>query len=105
MCNDRCACDLVFAPSVVRDLREARVSDRAHVLDEIEKRLGREPLVETRNRKPLPEIDPPFEAAPPIWELRVGGYRVFYDVDEREAKVYVRAVRRKPPHRTTGEIL
>jgi len=30
---------------------------------------------------------------------------VFYDVDEEKMTVHVRAVRRKPPHRTTEEIL
>jgi len=30
---------------------------------------------------------------------------VFYDVSEEEKVVYVRAVRRKPAHRSTGEIL
>jgi len=34
---------------------------------------------------------PPFEAVPPIWELRVGNYRVFCDVDDEEQRVYVRA--------------
>ena len=48
---------------------------------------------------------PPWDAEPPIWELRVGDYRVFYDVSEREAVVYVRAIRKKPPERTTEEIL
>jgi len=38
-------------------------------------------------------------------ERRVGDWRVFYDVDGEERRVYVRAVRRKPPHRTTEEIL
>lgn len=48
---------------------------------------------------------PPFESDPPIWELRVGEFRVFYDVDEIERIVYIRAVRHKPPHKTTEEIL
>jgi len=41
----------------------------------------------------------------PIWELRVGEFRVFYDVDEEAQTVFVRAVRHKPPHKTTEEIL
>lgn len=41
----------------------------------------------------------------PVWELRVGEYRVFYDVDEATAIVYIRAIRHKPPHKTTEEIL
>lgn len=48
---------------------------------------------------------PPFEATPPVWELRVGQPRVYYDIDEAQKKVYVRAIRRKAPHKTTEEIL
>jgi len=41
----------------------------------------------------------------PVWELRINEYRVFYDVDDAAKQVVVRAVRRKPPHKTTEEIL
>ncbi len=40
-----------------------------------------------------------------MWEMRMGEYRVFYDVDDAERRVVIRAVRRKPPHATTEEIL
>ena len=50
-------------------------------------------------------LTPPWEAEPPIWELRVGEYRVFYDVSDEEQAVYVRAIRRKPAGQTTEEIL
>jgi mRNA-degrading endonuclease RelE of RelBE toxin-antitoxin system len=39
---------------------------------------------------------------PPVWELRVRAFRVFYDVDEDAKLVHVRAVRRKNPRDTTG---
>jgi hypothetical protein len=61
--------------------------------------------VEARHRKMLVGLVPPFDATPPIWQLSVGEFRVFYDVDPGERRVYVRAVRRKPPHKTTKEIL
>ena len=48
---------------------------------------------------------PPWPADPPVWELRVGAYRVFSDVDEEQKVVSVRAVRRKAGGRTPGEIL
>jgi mRNA-degrading endonuclease RelE of RelBE toxin-antitoxin system len=41
----------------------------------------------------------------PVWELRVGKFRVFYDVDEDATTVTVRAIREKPPHKTTEDIL
>jgi mRNA-degrading endonuclease RelE of RelBE toxin-antitoxin system len=40
-----------------------------------------------------------------IWELRVGEYRVFYDISLTESVVYVRAVRRKPRGAKTEDIL
>jgi hypothetical protein len=63
-----------------------------------------QPTLESRNRKMLAEAAPSFECEPPIWELRVGDFRVFYD-DESAAAVYVRAIREKPPRATTQEIL
>jgi mRNA-degrading endonuclease RelE of RelBE toxin-antitoxin system len=50
-------------------------------------------------------LAPDFEHVPPVWELRIGEYRVFYDVDEPDHKVYVRAVLRKEAGRTTGAII
>ena len=40
----------------------------------------------------------------PVWQLRVGDLRVFYDVDAERREVVVRAVRRKGG-RNTKEIL
>jgi mRNA-degrading endonuclease RelE of RelBE toxin-antitoxin system len=90
---------------VEQDLRRIQADHRSMILENIEKMLPHEPTVETRNRKQLVNLVPPFEAVPPVWELRIRDYRVFYDVSEQERIVYVRAVRRKPAHRSTGEIL
>ena len=97
--------EVEFSQGVEKDLKKIRVYDRNRILDAVEKELAHTPNVETRRRKMLVSLVPPFESVPPIWELRVGEYRVFYDVSEEEGKVYVRAVRRKPPHQTTEEIL
>ena len=77
--------------------------DRSQILDEIDIQLTHEPVRETRNRKVLVGLVPPWEHVPPVWELRIGDYRVFYDVHEKEKMVMVRAIRHKPPHKTTGE--
>jgi len=53
----------------------------------------------------LVNLIPPWVAEPPIWELRVGRFRVFYDIAEEARVVLVRAVREKPPGKTTKEIL
>ena len=77
----------------------------ARILDKIEEQLTHEPTRETRNKKMLVGLAPPWEHVQPVWELRVGENRVFYDVDEDASVVIVRAVRYKPPHKTTEEIL
>ena len=63
-----------FARSVKEHLRFLSADQRSRVLVGIEKHLLREPMRETRNRKPLR----PNPIAP--WELRLGELRVFYDV-------------------------
>jgi mRNA-degrading endonuclease RelE of RelBE toxin-antitoxin system len=59
----------------------------------------------SRRRDPGHPAVPDFEHVPPIWELRIGDYRAFYDVDEAARTVSVRAIRRKGPGQTTGEII
>jgi mRNA-degrading endonuclease RelE of RelBE toxin-antitoxin system len=97
--------EIEFSEEVLDDLSALRAFDRSRVLDEIETQLSSEPAQETRHRKILVGLVPSFDAVPPIWQLAVGEYRVFYDVDEERRTVYVRAVRHKPPHRMTKEIL
>jgi mRNA-degrading endonuclease RelE of RelBE toxin-antitoxin system len=87
----------------LKELEDIRVFDRRRIVDAIEQQLAHEPTAPTRNRKELPNLEPSFDCEPPIWELRVGDYRVFYDVGEDV--VFVRAVRLKAPHETTEQAL
>jgi mRNA-degrading endonuclease RelE of RelBE toxin-antitoxin system len=96
---------LAFAKGVKEDWKGLRAYDRRIVLEAIEAQLRHAPHVETKQRKLVHNLAPPFEAIPPIWQLRVGAFRVFYDVNEEERRVYVRAIRRKPAHLKTEEIL
>jgi mRNA-degrading endonuclease RelE of RelBE toxin-antitoxin system len=73
-------------------------------VSELKRQLVRQPAVATRNRKRLESVSPAFEHVPPIWQLRIGEYRVFYDVDEAARTVYVRAVRLKEPDQRTEDI-
>jgi hypothetical protein len=94
-----------MSAGAVADLGRLRAFDRQRILDAIERQLSGEPAKATRHRKVLAGLIPPFEAVAPVWQLSVGEHRIFYDVSADAGKVYVRAVRRKPAHRTTEEIL
>ena len=50
-------------------------------------------------------MKPPWSKKEGFWELRIGEYRVFYDVDDEAEQVIVQAIRHKPPHKTTKDIL
>lgn len=56
---------------------------------ESERQLIHEPTKETRNRKPLRPNDLSQ------WELRVGDFRVFYDVDVEKEETLIKAVGEK----------
>jgi mRNA-degrading endonuclease RelE of RelBE toxin-antitoxin system len=76
-----------FSPDVKEHLLALGKRDRVTVLDAIEEQLTHEPTRETRQRKPMR----PNPLAP--WELRVGRFRVYYDVqDAPETVVTVLAV-------------
>lgn len=96
---------LVFSEGVKADLGKFRAYDRRMLLEAIETQLTHAPQVETKQRKLLHNLMPPFEVVPPVWQLRVGVFRIFYDVNEEERRVYVRAIRRKPARLTTEGML
>jgi mRNA-degrading endonuclease RelE of RelBE toxin-antitoxin system len=85
-------------------LADLRPFDRNRILDETEAQLQSTPAVVTGRRKLLVGAAPSFEHVRPVWQLRVGDFRVIYDVDEDDRTVIVRAVLFKGS-RTTGEIL
>lgn len=97
--------DIQFARGAEQDLKKLSAFHRVTILNAIERQLAGEPAKPSRNRKILVGLVPPWTAEPPIWELRVGDYRVFYDIADEGEVVYIRAVRKKPAGRTTEEIL
>jgi len=97
--------EIEYAEGVVDDLVDLRVYQRKQILEHIEVQLTHQPTQQTRNKKILVGLIPPWEYVEPVWELRVGEYRVFYDVDEDASIVAIRAIRHKPLHKTTEEIL
>lgn len=94
-----------YAEGVAEDLTTLRAYDRQRVLDDVDKHLAHEPTRATKNRKILVGLVPPWEQVETVWELRSGEYRAFYDVDEETSTVIIRAIRHKPPHKTTEDIL
>ena len=70
-----------YVPSVADDLLRLTSADQRRVLNKIDEQLAFQPIVETRNRKPLVGLVPPWDHEPPVWELRVAVLRVFYDVN------------------------
>lgn len=59
------------------ELKWFKKHEQNEILDEIEAQLRYEPTVETTNRKRL------RSNATAEWELRIGDFRVLYDVDEQ----------------------
>jgi mRNA-degrading endonuclease RelE of RelBE toxin-antitoxin system len=94
-----------FAAGVVGDLRVLSAYYRRQILTAIDTYLTHDATTPSKRRKLLVNLVPPWEAVPPIWELRVGAYRVFYDVSEADRIVSVRAIRHKPRDKRTEDIL
>jgi mRNA-degrading endonuclease RelE of RelBE toxin-antitoxin system len=80
------AFDIEFSEDAERHIRGMSARIRATVLDAVEQQLTHEPTIATRHRKPLR----PNPLAG--WELRVGNFRVFYDVEMDQGVVLVLAV-------------
>ena len=68
---------IAYSNGVVDDLKSLGAPERSQILDEIDLQLAHEPNRETRNRKILVGLVPPWEHVPPVWELRFEEYRVF----------------------------
>ena len=90
--------EVAYHPEAARELRALRAHDRARIMDAIEKLLVDAPLELTRSKKVLDLVEEGL-----LHQLRVGDFRVFYDVDEAERMVVVRSIRLKG-RKTTGEV-
>lgn len=91
--------------SALDELKRIKPFYRQQIRNAIKQQLTHEPSAETRNRKRLSGAKPDFEHVAPLWQLRVGQFRVFYDVNEEERLVSIRAVREKPRHTTSEDVL
>ena len=75
-----------FSEDAERHLSLMTARDRGIVLDAIDRQLAHEPTVPTRHRKLLRQN--PLAS----WELRVGQFRVFYNVEDDRAAVVIVAI-------------
>ncbi len=96
---------LVVSEAARQELDALRAFEQAEIVDAIEKKLIVDPLAETRKMKKLGDVKAGFAYERPLRELKVGNYRVYYNVDEQAHTVYVQAIRHKPPQMTTEEVL
>jgi mRNA-degrading endonuclease RelE of RelBE toxin-antitoxin system len=96
--------EIVVHELAVAELASIRAFDRKRILAAIRDQLLDQPGVATKQRKLLLDLTPSFEHELPVWELRVGVFRVFYDVQDDEGRVHIRAVRRKEATQRTDDI-
>ncbi len=81
------AYQIEYTDAAIENLKFLTTRQQRTVLDTVDEQLKYEPLVETRNRKPM---EPNSLAT---WELRIGNLRVYYDVEENTVSVvYIQAV-------------
>src|SRR5262245_21930657 len=83
--------DLIYDVEVFRHLTAIEQKYHSLIRETIEQQLRHEPLVETRNRKPLHSV----AESGADWELRLGPnnrFRVLYRTDEESSQVIVLAI-------------
>lgn len=67
--------DIELTPQATEDLRWFRTHEQREIVETIQQQLRYEPLVQTRNRKPM-RLNETAD-----WELRIRHFRVLYTVD------------------------
>jgi mRNA-degrading endonuclease RelE of RelBE toxin-antitoxin system len=82
--------EIELTHDALRDLRKFKKFEQNIIFEAIQTQLVHEPLTETRNRF---RREPPDIAA---WELRIGIFRVFYNVDRLIQVVCIIRVGEKP---------
>ena len=92
---------IAFSRISLSHLQAFTTREQKMIKNALIEQLSYEPTVPTRNRK---EMRPNLLA---VWELRIGDFRVYYDVDEEESIVDIRAVGIKEGNqvRIGGEII
>ncbi len=79
----------------VDELKALRGADRASITRTIREQLTHIPTTRTRRKKEIVR-----EMGERVWQLTIGEYRVFYDVEEARRAVVIRRVLYKGRRRT-----
>ncbi|MCB1194090.1 MAG: hypothetical protein KDK90_26880 [Leptospiraceae bacterium] len=77
--------EIEYTQDAINDLKWFKKNEQKTIIDMIDLQLKYEPLLETRNRKQL-RTNSTAE-----WELRIGDFRVFYNVF---GKIYIVEIER-----------
>ena len=77
---------IAFSRNSLSHLQGFTAREQRIVRDALVQQLSYEPTVPTKNRK---EMRPNLLA---VWELRIGDFRVYYDVEDEESIVDIRAI-------------
>jgi mRNA-degrading endonuclease RelE of RelBE toxin-antitoxin system len=86
------------------DLRRMPVHVQRRIVATMRAELKHRPTSGQPPRKLLaPDADSGIVTSAPVWQLRVGDYRVFYDVDEVRRVVTAQRIARKG-RKTTREV-
>lgn len=96
---------VLIVPEALDELNQVPAFYRRIFEKLIESKLAHEPQRTSKNCKILEPLVTGFIYDPPLWELRAGDWRIFYDVNVEEKTVVVRAVRKKPKGKRTEEIV
>jgi mRNA-degrading endonuclease RelE of RelBE toxin-antitoxin system len=82
-----------FTPVAREDLRSFRAHEQRQIIDTINVQLRFEPMIPTGNRKRL------RSNSSAQWELRIGAFRVLYDVDQQVQIVEIQRIGEKRGNR------
>jgi mRNA-degrading endonuclease RelE of RelBE toxin-antitoxin system len=81
--------EIDYTARAIEDLRWFKKYEQNQIVHGIDKQLRHQPTVPTRNRK---RTRPNVIAE---WELRIGDFRVFYDVEEQVRIVEIQRIGEK----------
>ncbi len=81
--------DIEYTETAIADLRWFKKYEQNRILDGIDRQLRYQPTVETRHRKQM------RSNTIAAWELRIGNFRVLYDVDKEVSIVEIQRIGEK----------